>query len=89
MLCARRTRQGAIAVTSTITAQDILDEIKPFGTDGYKRILMKHGIKEPVYGVKIEELKAPPGKQNLTSGTQDLHTERIIGAGDSLASVAN
>ena len=43
--------------TTTRTAQDILDEIKPLGRDGYKKILMNHGIREPIYGVKIEELK--------------------------------
>jgi 3-methyladenine DNA glycosylase AlkD len=45
------------SATSAPTAQDILDEIKPLGSDSYKRILMNHGIKEPIYGVKIEELK--------------------------------
>jgi 3-methyladenine DNA glycosylase AlkD len=44
-------------VTASITAQDILDEIKPLGADGYKRVLMNHGIREPLYGVKIEYLK--------------------------------
>src|SRR3954466_12193122 len=42
---------------ATEAAQDILAEIKPLGTEGYKRILLKHGVKEPVFGVKIEELK--------------------------------
>jgi len=41
----------------TISAQDILDEIRPLGKDAYKRILANHGIKEPCYGVKIEYLK--------------------------------
>jgi 3-methyladenine DNA glycosylase AlkD len=44
-------------VTASITAQDILDEIKPLGAEGYKKILMNHGIREPLYGVKIEHLK--------------------------------
>ena len=39
------------------TAQSILAEIKPLGSDGYKRILFNHGITEPCFGVKIEELK--------------------------------
>jgi 3-methyladenine DNA glycosylase AlkD len=43
--------------TAAPTVQSILDELKPLGADGYKKILLKHGIKEPVYGVKIEELK--------------------------------
>jgi 3-methyladenine DNA glycosylase AlkD len=40
-----------------MNAKAILDEIKPLGRDGYKRILFNHGVKEPCYGVKIEELK--------------------------------
>src|SRR4051794_37302532 len=40
-----------------MTAADIVNEIKPLGTDGYKRILLNHGVKEPVFGVKVEELK--------------------------------
>lgn len=39
------------------TAQDILNEIKPLGNESYKRILLNHGIPEPLYGVKIEHLK--------------------------------
>jgi 3-methyladenine DNA glycosylase AlkD len=39
------------------TAQSILAEIKPLGSDGYKRVLMNHGVTEPCFGVKIEELK--------------------------------
>jgi len=40
-----------------MTAKDILAEIKPLGSDSYKNILLKHGAREPVYGVKIEDLK--------------------------------
>lgn len=40
-----------------MTAQDILDEIKPLGSDSYKKVLFNHGVKEPCYGVKIEHLK--------------------------------
>jgi 3-methyladenine DNA glycosylase AlkD len=40
-----------------MTAQAILDEIKPLGRDSYKKILLNHGVKEPCYGVKIEELQ--------------------------------
>ncbi len=40
-----------------MTAEEIVAEIKPLGTEGYKKILHKHGITEPVFGVKIEELK--------------------------------
>jgi len=40
-----------------VTAEAILKEIKPLGSDGYKRILLNHGVTEPCFGVKIEELK--------------------------------
>jgi 3-methyladenine DNA glycosylase AlkD len=40
-----------------MTAAEILKSLKPLGTEGYKRILLNHGVKEPVFGVKIEELK--------------------------------
>jgi 3-methyladenine DNA glycosylase AlkD len=35
----------------------ILNELKAQGNGGYKRIMVTHGAKEPIYGVKIEYLK--------------------------------
>ena len=40
-----------------MTAKAILAEIKPLGGASYKKILLNHGVSEPCYGVKIEELK--------------------------------
>ena len=40
-----------------MTAKEILEELKPLGTDGYKKVLLSHGVKEPFFGVKIEDLK--------------------------------
>jgi len=41
-----------------MTAKQILDELKPLGSESYKRVLMNnHGVKEPCFGVKISELK--------------------------------
>jgi hypothetical protein len=40
-----------------MTAQQILKEIEPLGSEGYRRIMRNHGVTEPLYGVKIEELK--------------------------------
>jgi 3-methyladenine DNA glycosylase AlkD len=40
-----------------MTAADIVAELKPLGLDSYKNVLLKHGIREPVFGVKIEHLK--------------------------------
>ena len=40
-----------------MTAQQILSEIEPLGTEGYCRILRNHGVTGPLYGVKVEYLK--------------------------------
>lgn len=40
-----------------MTAQDIIKEIKPLGLESYKQTLLRHGVKEPLFGVKIEEMK--------------------------------
>ena len=45
------------ATATPPTAQAILDEIKPLGSESYKKILLRHGVREPVWGVKIEHLK--------------------------------
>src|SRR3954464_14975620 len=40
-----------------MTSKEILEEIRPLGSEGYKRVIFNHGIKEPCFGVKISELK--------------------------------
>ncbi|OAI42690.1 DNA alkylation repair protein [Verrucomicrobia bacterium SCGC AG-212-E04] len=40
-----------------MTAQEILAEIKPLGSEGYKRVICNHGVQDPCYGVKISELQ--------------------------------
>jgi 3-methyladenine DNA glycosylase AlkD len=40
-----------------MTAKEILKELKPLGSEGYKRVLSNHGVKEPFFGVKISELQ--------------------------------
>ncbi len=41
-----------------MTAARILQELKPLGKESYKKVLTKnHGIREPVFGVPIAELK--------------------------------
>jgi 3-methyladenine DNA glycosylase AlkD len=45
------------ATTKKTIAKDILAELEPLGAEGYKKILLKHGVAEPVWGVKIEYLK--------------------------------
>lgn len=40
-----------------MTAKEILEEIRPLGSDSYKRVMFNHGVKEPFFGVKISELQ--------------------------------
>ncbi len=40
-----------------MTADEIVEQLQKWGTDGYKKILQKHGIEEPVFGVKVEDMK--------------------------------
>ena len=40
-----------------MTAKSILEEIKPLGRDSYKNVLLNHGVTEPCFGVKVEDLK--------------------------------
>jgi 3-methyladenine DNA glycosylase AlkD len=39
------------------TAADILNELEPLGRESYKKTMMNHGIKEPIFGVSIAEMK--------------------------------
>lgn len=40
-----------------MTAKQIIAEIEPLGTEGYRRIMRNHGVEGPIFGVKVEELK--------------------------------
>ncbi len=40
-----------------MTAADILKQLKPLGSETYRKVMRVHGIPEPFYGVKIEDLK--------------------------------
>jgi 3-methyladenine DNA glycosylase AlkD len=40
-----------------MTATEIVEELKSLGNEATKRVLMKHGAREPFYGVKVEHLK--------------------------------
>jgi 3-methyladenine DNA glycosylase AlkD len=40
-----------------MTVQQIMSELKSFGDEKIKKLLLKHGIKEPFFGVKVEHLK--------------------------------
>ena len=40
-----------------MTLQTIMAELKAKGNEGIKKILLRHGVKEPFFGVKVEYLK--------------------------------
>lgn len=40
-----------------MTAKDILEELKPLGSEGYKKVMSTYGVKEPFYGVKIGDMQ--------------------------------
>jgi 3-methyladenine DNA glycosylase AlkD len=40
-----------------MTAAEVIDEIRPLGTEAYKKTLKSHGIPEPFFGVKVEDMK--------------------------------
>jgi 3-methyladenine DNA glycosylase AlkD len=40
-----------------MTATEIVQELKPLGSENIKKVLLKHGISEPLFGVKVEDLK--------------------------------
>jgi len=40
-----------------MTAAEIMAELEPLGRASYKSVILKHGVVEPCFGVKIEELK--------------------------------
>src|SRR6202140_4751735 len=40
-----------------MTAAEIVEQLKPLGADSYKKVLRNHGVLEPFFGVKIEDLK--------------------------------
>jgi 3-methyladenine DNA glycosylase AlkD len=40
-----------------MTSEQVLKELKKMGSEPIKKILMTHGAKEPIYGVKIGDMK--------------------------------
>ena len=40
-----------------MTTQDILKELEEYGDENTKRTFLKHGAKEPFFGVKVQDLK--------------------------------
>lgn len=44
-------------INSIMTSEEIIQELETLGQASIKKVLLKHGIKEPLFGVKIEELQ--------------------------------
>jgi 3-methyladenine DNA glycosylase AlkD len=40
-----------------MTSKEILAQLKTMGSDSIKKVLVKHGAKEPFYGVKVGDMK--------------------------------
>lgn len=40
-----------------MTSAEVLSQLKALGSESIKKTLVKHGAREPFYGVKVEELK--------------------------------
>ena len=39
------------------TAKELVKELEPLGSEGYRKVLRNHGVPEPMFGVKVEDLK--------------------------------
>ena len=40
-----------------MTAVEIVEELRQLGKEGYKKILLNHGVPEPLFGVSVAEMK--------------------------------
>lgn len=40
-----------------MTTAEVLNELQALGSESTKKVLLKHGAREPFYGVKVEDLK--------------------------------
>jgi len=40
-----------------MTLNEVMSELRSYANEGIKKILLKHGVKEPFFGVKVEHLK--------------------------------
>lgn len=59
-------------MTQTMNLPDVMAELQRRGSEATKRTLMRHGAKEPFFGVKIGDMK-PIAKQ--LKGRQELALE--------------
>jgi len=61
-----------------MTTQKILEELKASGNDATKKIFLKHGAKEPFYGVSVENLKKI---QKKIKANQQLIASELFSSG--------
>ena len=40
-----------------MTAEQIVEQLRPMGKESYKRVMLKHGVSEPFFGVAIGDMK--------------------------------
>ena len=40
-----------------MTAADIMKELEPLGSESYRKTMMVHGAREPLFGVRIQDMK--------------------------------
>ena len=40
-----------------MTKEEVLQQLERYGNEGTKKVLMRHGAKEPFFGVKVQDLK--------------------------------
>ncbi|GAB7089374.1 DNA alkylation repair protein [Marinifilum fragile] len=43
--------------TNIMTKEEVFKELESYGNEGTKSVLVKHGAREPFYGVKVQDLK--------------------------------
>ena len=40
-----------------MTTREVLKELESYSSESIKKVFLKHGAREPFYGVKVEDLK--------------------------------
>lgn len=71
-----------ILKTCNMTTKQVLTELQSLGSESIKKILIKHGSKEPLYGVKVEDLKKVQKKikENQQQIAMELYDSGIADA---------
>lgn len=40
-----------------MTAQEIVEKLRPMGKESYRKVMLRHGAQEPIFGVSIADMK--------------------------------